>query len=327
MTFFTKYKSAAKPFSNYAQGVKGGTEYMAQEFLKRIEDKVPNLSNYNCIVIPGVINGEEHLYDGRKLIIWLHNTLNQFNGQVIDLFKSEKFQDNVKFIITVSEYHKQKTIDQCGIDPDKVIVIENAIEDIPFNKSKFNDVEKVKLIHASSPDRAMDVLLAASQMVEEDFELRIFNNFNPDIDQLTPKMKELLDADDRIIFYGKTPRKTVLKYFAESHAHVYPSLWEETSCITQIEAMVSGNFCLYSKIGSLEETSRGFGEAVTFKYEDIEKDAATYAERLTALIKSIKQGKLDFDPEKQSREIYNYFSWDAAAKRWQDLNDRLAEDE
>ncbi len=330
----TKYVSTImdeeqkKPFNNYNRHVTGGTEYMVKEFLSRIEPELKNIRNYVNIVIPGQsIPADMISQPNAKMIIWLHNTLNQFDNDVLGFFRDKNTQEKIKFIITVSEYHKNKTIEQCGIDPSKVVVIENAIDKIAFNEEKFNAVDKVKIIHASSPDRGMNSLLSAISLIDDDFELNIFNSFNPDVDHITPKMKELLEKDQRVNFYGKTPRKTVLKYFSESHIHAYPSAWEETSCITQIEALSTGNFCLFSNIGSLEETSLGFGKMLEFSYFDFDKDAELYAQELSKLIKQIKSNSLDFNPVHQAEAVYNNFSWDAAKRRWLEFDEMLGNNE
>jgi UDP-glucose:(glucosyl)LPS alpha-1,2-glucosyltransferase len=314
---------SSTPFSNYVKHVRGGTEYMASELIERFGSKLDNFKNYKTFVIPGEAPRDmEYLMTEPNIIVWLHNTLDQFNEQVDELFKNQRFLDNIKYLVVVSEFHKELTLKQCAIDPKKVVVIQNAIEPVKFNKDKFNNVDKVKIIHASSPDRGMEVLLRAITQIEDDFELNIFNTFNPDVDPITPAMKELLESDSRINFYGKTPRQTVLKYFSDAHIHAYPSVWLETSCLVQIEALSAGCYSVYSDIGSLKETSMGHGKMIKVG-NDIDKYAETFAKELSKAIKSVKEGKLKIDPVKQSEEVSSFFSWQKAEERWMDLNGKL----
>lgn len=311
-------------FENYNHQAFGGTEYMAKGFIEKISKDLPKFNDYQSYVIPGVFPEDvTTLFKGPQTIIWLHNTLNQFNVQVNDIFKSKEFQDNLKYLVVVSEYHKQITIEQSGIDPDKIVVIQNAIDPIAFDTNKFNNVDKVKIIHASSPDRGMEVLLRAVSKMDVDFELNIFNTYNPDVDPVPPAMQELLDKDARVNFFGKTPRRTVLKYFGESHIHAYPTVWLETSCITQIEALAAGNYAVYSDLGSLKETSLGFGKMITINEESLDAYAQDFANELTTAIESVKSGKLDIDPVLQSKTVMDYFSWDKAKERWTELHDKL----
>ena len=312
------------PFENYNHQAFGGTEYMAKGFIEKISKDLPKLADYQTYVIPGGVPEDiATLFKGPQTIIWLHNTLDQFNVDVNNLFKSKKFQDNLKYLVVVSDYHKQITIEQSGIDPDKIIVIQNAIEPIAFDANKFNNVDRVQVIHASSPDRGMEVLLRAVSKMDIDFDLNIFNAFNPDIDPVTPAMQEILDSDHRITFYGKTPRRTVLKHFGKSHIHAYPTVWLETSCITQIEALASGNYAVYSDFGSLKETSLGFGKMIPINEESLDAYAEDFAKELTAAIEAVKSGSLEIDPVAQSKTVMDFFSWEKSKERWTELHERL----
>lgn len=303
----------------------GGTEYMVDNFLQRIAPDMPKLNDYLCVVMPGQMHSSALEDNGVPIIIWLHNTLIQFNRDAIELFDNPIFSSKLKYLVVVSEYHKQETLRQCNVNPNKVIVIQNAIDNIDYNKDKFNNVDKVKLIHASSADRGMEVLLRATQLIEQDFELNIYNDFYPERSEVNPVYAEIFD-DPRITFYGKTPRKTVLKSFGESHIHAYPTIYEETSCLTQIESLTSNCLAVYSDIGVLEETSLGYGMmAKISKNESGQIDIEQYVkEYATLLDNAITRITLNgFDPEDQANTVYNFYSWERAKERWLALHDTL----
>ncbi len=303
----------------------GGTEYMVDNFLQKIAPDMPKLNDYLCVVMPGQMHGSALEDNGVPIIIWLHNTLIQFNRDAIELFDNPIFSSKLKYLVVVSEYHKQQTLKQCNVDPEKVIVIQNAIDNIDYNKDKFSNVDKVKLIHASSADRGMEVLLRATQLIEQDFELNIYNDFYPERSEVNPKYAEIFD-DPRINFYGKTPRKTVLKSFGESHIHAYPTIYEETSCLTQIEALTAGCLSVYSDIGVLEETSMGYGMMAKIAQDDlgaidVEEYIVKYAKLLDDAITQVKNNK--FDPQDQSEKVYDFYSWRKAKERWLALHNTL----
>lgn len=303
----------------------GGTEYMVDNFLQKIAPEMPKLKDYLCVVMPGQMHSSALEDNGVPIIIWLHNTLIQFNRDAIELFDNPIFASKLKYLVVVSEYHKQQTLKQCNVDPDKVIVIQNAIDNIDYNKDKFSNIDKVKLIHASSADRGMEVLLRSTQLIQQDFELNIYNDFYPERSEFSPEYEEIFN-DPRINFYGKTPRKTVLKGFGESHIHAYPTVYEETSCLTQIEALNAGCLTVYSDIGVLKETSLGYGMIAKIEKDnlgkvDIEDYIVKYAKLLDEAISKIKNKK--FNPKNQSQEVYNFYSWEKAKERWLELHDRL----
>jgi UDP-glucose:(glucosyl)LPS alpha-1,2-glucosyltransferase len=303
----------------------GGTEYMVDNFLSKIAPEMPKLDNYLCVVMPGEMHPSALEDNGVPIIVWLHNTLVQFNQSAIDLFNDPIFSSKLKYLIVVSDYHKQETVKQCNIDPNKIIVIQNAIDSISYNKDKFSNVDKVKLIHASSADRGMEVLLRATELIEEDFELNIFNDFYPERAEVNPKYSKIFE-DPRINFYGKTPRKTVLRYFGDSHIHAYPTVYEETSCLTQIEALATNCLAVYSDIGVLKETSMGYGMMANISKDssgqiDIEEYVKEYASLLTQAIQKIKSKS--FDPQDQAKTAYSFYSWERAKERWLELHNTL----
>lgn len=318
-------KQVKPPMFNKNPNAYGGTEYMVDNFLEKIAPDMPKLQDYLCVVMPGQMDASALEDNGVPIIIWLHNTLIQFNRDAIELFDNPIFSAKLKYLVVVSEYHKQETLRQCNVDPDKVIVIQNAIAGIEYNKDKFNSPDKVKLIHASSADRGMEVLLRATELIDQDFELNIYNDFYPDRSEVNPKFKQIFD-DPRITFYGKTPRKTVLKSFGESHIHAYPTIYEETSCLTQIESLTSNCLAVYSDIGVLEETSLGYGMMVNISKNedgqiDVEQYIKEYATLLDSAITKIKSN--EFDPGDQAKTVYDFYSWERAKERWLALHDTL----
>lgn len=307
-------------FSNYNPQAFGGTEYMARGFIERIAKDVPKFNDYRSLVFPGLTLPYDQLKDGTPTIIWLHNLVDQFGPEAQALFTDPKFLDNIKYLVTVSEFAKQKVIEQTGLDADKVIVIPNSIDPITYNKNKFKSVKKPILMHCSSPDRGMEVLLLATTRVEEDFELQIFNNFNPAAVTGTGVWEQILN-DSRISFYDKTPRKTVLKHWGEAHIHAYPSLYDETSCITQIESLAANTLSVYGNYSVLPETSMGFGISVDFDKSNVNKYIDDYAEALTKAIQMVKNN--EFKPGNQAKVISEAYSWEKAKERWIALHELL----
>jgi glycosyltransferase involved in cell wall biosynthesis len=306
----------AVPYQIFSENTSafGGTEYMVRNFRDKVLPFVPELQNYLCLVLPGAgPNIEIATLKNIKIILWLHNNFSQFGKDLINDFRKEEVKNNIKYIIAVSEYQKQFVAKEIDFDLDKIIVVPNAIDPVVPLPHKFEDVNKPRLIHASSADRGMEVLLRSLKYIDADFELNIFNNFNPDTWNANPR----LISDKRINFYGKTPKKTVMKYFANSHIHAYPSTFPETSCLTQMEALSAGCFSVYSDLGALPETSLGYGTMIPIE----ELTPERYAQELTKAINDIKTN--GFDYKKQSKEISETYSWDIAKQNWINFAERL----
>lgn len=299
--------------------VYGGTELMVRRFRADILPDLPKFRDYRCLVIPGGIPSVESLFDGTPTVVWLHITPGQMSVEAASVLRNALFQKQVAYIVVVSEWHKQCITEDLGIDPRKVFVIPNATDPVPNDPERFQSVDKVQIVHASTPDRGMEILIPAVHRIPYDFELKVFNIYNPD---LYPPERDIehIVLDPRITYYGRTPHKTVMKYMAEGHIHAYPAVWQETACITQIEALVAGMCCVVSDRSVLPETSMGYGMIVPFT-GDRDKDIANYGNYLANAIQLVKSGK--WEPAEQSRQVYNYYSWERCAERWHELHERL----
>jgi glycosyltransferase involved in cell wall biosynthesis len=286
----------------------GGTETMARGFLKNILPEMRNIHKYTNVIIPGHFPSIQTMgLTGEKYIFWIHNNISQFISTVKDILTNRAVREHTAYIVAVSEYEAKVIANEINFPLDKIIVIQNAIEMITPNLNKFDNIEKVKIIHASTAERGMGVLLDAIPFIEEDFELNIFNDFYPDISSLYNRKS--ID-DPRVNFYGKTPRKTVYKFFADSHIHAYPSTYPETSCLTQMEALSAGCYTVHTNLGALPETSMGHGVMIPFD----ELTPQRYAEELTKAIRQIKEHGYDYT--KQVQDIQDNFTWQKAKERW-----------
>jgi glycosyltransferase involved in cell wall biosynthesis len=286
----------------------GGTEYMARGFRDRILPHTPKFNSYFCMVLPGPIPSfDPEFYKDKDLILWMHNPMDQLHELVNTLLKDSIFANRIKFIVAVSEYHKYRLVtDLPHISEDKFVIIPNAIDPIEITLSKFDNVQRPKLIHASQSYRGFNILMQALPMIEEDFELSVFNDFYPDF----PHNLGSLVEDNRVIFYGNTPRKTVYKALSEAHIHAYPSIFAETSCLVQMEALSAGLLSVHTNVGALPETSLGYGVMVDY----YQLTPELYAEELTKAILKIKDGQ--HYPVQQIKDIKSIFSWERALANW-----------
>lgn len=304
-----------QPF-RYNNAVYGGTEYMARHMLQKIYPNLPKLDNYQCLIFPGAaIPLSDLIKDERQIIIWLHNTPGQFHPDVQRVyFANPKFWEKVKFAIVPSQIAKDLILrDLPNLNPNLIKVIPNAIIPANYNPDKFKNVSKVQLIHTSGPDRALPILMNSLQYVESDFKLNIYNEFNPDIYPDAP-------IDKRAMFYGRTPRAAVQEAFEQAHIFVYPSVFEETFCLSLAEGMSAGCLPVYSSFGAVPEISGGRG----FMYgapTDHEEHAKLFAKNLDEAIQLVLSG--NWDPTEQIEYINNKYSWDAIAQQWAQLHEEL----
>ena len=308
-------------FFCYKEEFFGGTEYMARYFHKYVAPYVPQLKQYNCLILPGQTDKSyaELIYEPKEIIIWLHNLVDQFGFQLYYMFTDKRFIDKIKYIITVSEYHRQDVINKTGIDPDKVIVIYNAIDPIDNDLSRFENVDVPQLIYTSSPGRGLEIGLTALSKLDVDFRLSIFNEIIPDLVKINDNNKNILQ-DPRFFFYGKTPHKTVLDHMSRSHIFMHTSNWHETFCLSLVEGLSANCLSVYSTFGSLKEVGSGLGISYDIDGKTEKQHVEIFKEKITTAIDMIKKG--EFDPGSQAETINNKFSWDVFRNSWLDFYEK-----
>lgn len=303
-----------KPFQKNPS-VFGGTEYMADQFEEKVSQSVPKFQDYLSLIVPGASPQLIDLYnhDG-QIIYWMHNNPSQFAEMFFNFFKNKKFQEKIKYMVVVSEFQKQITIDEIGIDADKVYVIPNSIDTRPVNLAKFEQVNPIRIINTSTAERGLEVLIKGMALIEdEDIILDVFNDYYPET------MGKMTD-DKRINFYGKTPKATVMKFLDAAHIHAYPSIYPETFCLSQAEALSAGALCVTSDYGALPEITQGHGIMYPYK-ADIDKHAEIFATNLKIAISKIRNK--EFNPVPQIEYVNNKYSWDAFKQRWIELHDKI----
>jgi glycosyltransferase involved in cell wall biosynthesis len=68
------------------------------------------------------------------------------------------------------------------------------------------------------------------------------------------KLKKL----ENVNYIGYKPNEYIKEHLKDYQLFVYPSIWEETFCISALEAMAAGLYCLTTNYGALYETCAEF---------------------------------------------------------------------
>jgi UDP-glucose:(glucosyl)LPS alpha-1,2-glucosyltransferase len=85
-----------------------------------------------------------------------------------------------------------------------------------------------------------------------------------------------------MIYHGYAPNEKVKEAVMESHIFAYPSIFEETSCLSAIEAMMAGCHVVTTNYGALPETCAEFATMIEF-----EPNLKALAERFASALDSV----------------------------------------
>jgi glycosyltransferase involved in cell wall biosynthesis len=293
----------------------GGTELMLLGLEEKVFPHVPELKEWNWIIAPGQINLKE---DGKN-IAYVH--LGEFEGDL-----SWLQSPLVAHIVFVSYYQYQRFIERYpGINTSKCHVLKNAIDPIMFSNKDYSS--KIKLVFHSEPYRGLDRLLLALSLLKDltDIELHVFGDLNTTVVdwkiEFQDKIKEMCKDDSRVILHGRKSNEEVREFLKEAHMFAYPCTWRETSCISLIEAMSAGLYCITNSFSVLPETGMGFTKIYPF-LEDPKEEAKVLAKEIKTGINLIKSRK--FSPNIQTAFVNSEYSWNSRVEDWKNFSHKIS---
>lgn len=173
----------------------------------------------------------------------------------------QRVQSRFDRLLCVSDWQAQKLCQASGLPKEKTFVLGNGIH-LPYFDKKIEKKRK-RLIYSSTPYRGLEYIpfyYPELKKAHPDLELHIFSGYEI-YDQTNPNFKALRESLTKL--EGCTVHKNILQdqlaeEFLKSSILFYPCHFEETSCITAMEAMAAGCVPVTFDLGALRET---IGEA------------------------------------------------------------------
>lgn len=294
------------------QNAMGGTELMELGLRSHVDNEL--LDNFQIIS-----SRVRELDPNKKKIYWLHDLPGDPEVQHLKAGGYKKFDK----LVFVSHWQQQMYNAYLGIPFDAGVVLRNAITPIDYVDRGSSD--KLKLIYTSTPHRGLALLYPVFQMLANQYpiELEVFSSFGlygwPERDKPYEKLFDDLRADPRVTYHGAKSNAEVRKALQQADIFVYPSIWQETSCLCLIEAMSAGLTCIHSSLAALPETSMGL--TAMYRYtEDPNKHANLLYNYLVQIIDFHMQDILGRFTNTTQRELTNnIYGWDRRAKEWEIL--------
>ena len=252
-------------------------------------------------------------------IWWLHDLAIRKNKQEIS-----KHMWNVDKIWTVSEFHKQQIIKVWGIEPGLICPVVNGIDFglIKESAHKFPDTfdcsgvlnnmaSKNVLLYSSRPERGLENLVSSNGIMErlgEDYHLLVCSYAN---DLALTKgyydhIDERCDKLSNVTMLGHLTKSELYSVMKICDFHVYPTNFEEVSCITAMEVMACGLPMITSMHAALPGTCKNSGT----KMVKLKDNGDVDVELFTKVI-AMQCSDTDYDMKvaKQLKSATKY-SWD-----------------
>jgi glycosyltransferase involved in cell wall biosynthesis len=200
--------------------------------------------------------------------VWAHDTLllpYGCNLNVTHILK--KWNNYIDGCVCLTEWHKTIFSEKYPELKNKITLINNGLDLTSFpnvdsdNILKNNKI-KNKFIYSSRPDRGLNILLKLwPQIIEQipDATLTIstYGSFPSNAEEVA--MKTLIDATHSIHYLGKLNVEQLYNEMSTAEFWLYPTHWQETSCITALEMLMSEVICLYYPVAGLVNTVGDYG--------------------------------------------------------------------
>jgi UDP-glucose:(glucosyl)LPS alpha-1,2-glucosyltransferase len=224
----------------------GGSEILIDYYLKYVKKEFQDKVNLSANV-PSISNKID--------ITWVFNSYNWITAKEI-----YETGDKVDQIVFISEWQRRMYLMHNPNLEKNSVAIHAGVEPIDSVK-KTN--QHINLVYFSTPDRGLDILVSAFNMLqEENVYLHIFSSF--EIYAQKERDNEYYDIINfcknhpKIVYHGSVPHNEMRDALKEMHIMTYPSTFEETFCMSAAEAMSAECQVVCSDLGALPETTAGF---------------------------------------------------------------------
>ena len=295
---------------------RGGTE-LQFEFLKKHVDKSLLDKVSICTSVP-----EKIPLDPNKVnILWQKNSYDQPN--LAPWFKDPSNHHKYDWYVFNSHWTFEKFRIAFDLPTEKCAVIKNGIENISPILTTYKKGDPIKIIHQNTPWRGLNVLLGAMQLVKNPLiTLDVYSStkvygkqFYDANDKYYQTLYEQADALPNVNYIGYKSNEYIREHMKDYRMYVYPSIWEETSCISLLESMAAGLYCITTNLGALFETGAEFPVYVPYS-TDYKSLSKKFAEVIDMAAETLDDPNIQSHLKLQMDYTNKYYNWNKQGRVW-----------
>ena len=182
---------------------------------------------------------------------------------------------NLNAVLCVSAWHKAQVAEVYGLPPERVAVAPNGVDATLFPPPAESLAAEARqrgkvLVYSSRPERGLEHLLGSDdapgimeRLAAEDPEIRLkvcgYDNTAPELAGYYARLRARCAALPNVEWLGPLSKAALAGLMSQAWLHVYPTTFEETSCITAMEAQTAGTPIVTTPVAALPETLREGG--------------------------------------------------------------------
>ena len=294
----------------------GGTEIQLS-YLK----KYANQGVLDSVQITTSIPEKEPLDPVKPNILWLKNSYDQPN--LAPWFQNKHNHSKYDWYVFNSHWNYEKYRYFFKIPEDKCTVIKNAIDyDELQLKTDFTPKKKIKMCYISTPWRGLEIALAAMDGIKDpDITLDVYSStiiygkaFEKANDDQYKPLYEKAKSLSNVNYMGYCDHKTLVSKLKDYDVNCFPSIWEETFCISAMESLAAGQILITTDLGAIPETCCEFPIYIPYT-QNKPKLAIQLAECILQTKKMLSEDLTN--PLKFQQEYYKrFYDWKYIVNHW-----------
>lgn len=258
-----------------------------------------------------------------NMILWMHDV---DAGDRLTPERAYRF----KTIVVLSEWHKQHMLDTYPwLHAGHLTVIGNGVD-----KDRFTQGEVIRephrVVYTSSPDRGLDIILAGiwPKVVEAvpDAELHVYygwQNFDatmnayPQLRAFKDRIGQLTLDTKNVVNHGRVNQQMLADELRRASVWLYPTYFDETYCISAIEAQLAGVIPIINRRAALAETATS-----GIDIEGDVRDPEVQAQYADAVIYTLLHAEDAVTTEDTAELLRSRIAIGSVAQGWDDVADR-----
>jgi UDP-glucose:(glucosyl)LPS alpha-1,2-glucosyltransferase len=293
----------------------GGTELQYALLHKYVDKKL--LNNFQ---ITTSVPEKTPLAKDKINILWEQNSYDQPNIQ--PWMKDPSNHSKYDWYVFNSHWCAEKYRMFFKLPADKCTVIKNAIEHFPERKV-YKKGDPIKLIFHPTPWRGLNVMLGAMQLIKnKNVTLDVYSStevygtsFKKANDKIYQPLYKQAKKLPNVNYIGYKSNQQIVKNITQYQIFAYPNIWEETSCISAIEAMAAGLHMVTTNYGALYETCSEWPVYVQYS-DNYKRLAEAFAYAIDSLTSFLHEEGCQNHLQSQANFYKKFYDWQGRKEDW-----------
>jgi glycosyltransferase involved in cell wall biosynthesis len=294
---------------------RGGTELQFEYLKNHVDPKLLDKVQI-CTSVPGKIP----LHPEKKNILWQKNSYDQPN--LHPWFKDKSNHNKYDWYVFNSHWNFEKFRMMFDLPGEKCLVIKNGLDHIKVRDLE-NKKDKIRLIFQPTPWRGLSVLLAAMQMINNrNIILDVYSstgvygeNFKKTHDNEFKALYDQAEQLPNVNYIGYKPNEYIKENLHKYDIFAYPSIWEETFCISLLESMRAGLHCITTNYGALFETGAEYCSYIPYQKNYLNL-AKTFARSIEACADYLYTEQSIQHLKHQVNYTHLNYNWNKIGNQW-----------